>query len=203
MRYPIYRPRRIREQAPLRRMVRGQLSVDHFIYPLFVVPGDGVRHEIQSMPGNFHLSIDRLLGEVKEARSRHSADHFVWLTERKDAVGSSGYADDGIIPRAVNALKSRAGHDRHHRCLPLRIHQSWALRHGRGGVCAQRCQLGSCWPKPRWHMRAGADMVGSDMMDGRVQAIRQGLDNRLQPYPDYVLCRQICLKLLWSIPGSR
>ena len=69
MRYPIYRPRRIREQAPLRRMVREtQLSVDHFIYPLFVVPGDGVRHEIQSMPGNFHLSIDRLLGEVKEAR---------------------------------------------------------------------------------------------------------------------------------------
>ena len=62
MRYPIYRPRRIREQAPLRRMVREtQLSVDHFIYPLFVVPGDGVRHEIQSMPGNFHLSIDRLL----------------------------------------------------------------------------------------------------------------------------------------------
>src|SRR5687768_16940130 len=68
MQFPFYRPRRLREQEPLRRMVREtQLSVDHFIYPLFVVPGEGVRHEIQSMPGNFHLSIDRLLEDVKEA----------------------------------------------------------------------------------------------------------------------------------------
>ena len=73
-----------------RRMVRGQLSVDHFIYPLFVVPGDGVRHEIQSMPGNFHLSIDRLLEEVKEAQDLGIPDHFVWLTGAQRCSGFIG-----------------------------------------------------------------------------------------------------------------
>jgi porphobilinogen synthase len=69
MRYPIYRPRRVREQEHLRRMVREtHLAVDHLIYPLFVVPGAGIQQEIRSMPGTFHLSIDRLLEEVKEVQ---------------------------------------------------------------------------------------------------------------------------------------
>jgi porphobilinogen synthase len=106
MRDPIYRPRRIRAQENLRRMVREtRLSVDHLIYPLFVVPGTGVRHEIQSMPGNFHLSINRLLEEVKEVQDLGiPAIMLFGLPEQKDAVGSSGYAEDGIIPKAVSAL---------------------------------------------------------------------------------------------------
>ncbi|MBI3327469.1 MAG: porphobilinogen synthase, partial [Nitrospinae bacterium] len=107
MRFPTYRPRRVREQENLRRMVREtRLSVDHFIYPLFVVPGEGIRQEIRSMPGCFHLSVDRLLEEVKEAHDLGiPAVMLFGLPEEKDALGSSGYADDGIIPRAVSALK--------------------------------------------------------------------------------------------------
>ena len=92
MRDPIYRPRRIREQEHLRRMVREtRLAVDHLIYPLFVVPGAGVRHEIQSMPGNFHWSIDRLLEEVKEVQDLGIPAIILFgLPERKDAMGSSG-----------------------------------------------------------------------------------------------------------------
>jgi porphobilinogen synthase len=181
MRYPIYRPRRIREQAPLRRMVREtQLSVDHFIYPLFVVPGDGVRHEIQSMPGNFHLSIDRLLEEVKEAQDLGIPAIILFgLPERKDAVGSSGYADDGIIPRAVSALKKAVPDMTVITDVCLCEYTS----HGHCGMVEGEHVLNDASVEllvkaSLAYVRAGADMVApSDMMDGRVQAIRQGLDS--------------------------
>jgi porphobilinogen synthase len=180
MQFPFYRPRRLREQEPLRRMVREtQLSVDHFIYPLFVVPGEGVRHEIQSMPGNFHLSIDRLLEDVKEAHDLGIPAIILFgLPENKDALGSSGYAADGIIPRAVGALK---------KAVPgMTVITDVCLceytSHGHCGVVEGEHVLNDASVEllakaALAYVRAGADMVApSDMMDGRVQAIRQVLD---------------------------
>jgi porphobilinogen synthase len=180
MRYPIYRPRRIRAQENLRRMVREtRLSVDHFIDPLFVVPGAGVRHEIQSMPGNFHLSVDRLLEEVKEVQDLGiPAVMLFGLPEQKDAVGSSGYAEDGIVPRAVSALK---------KAVPgMTVIPDVCLceytSHGHCGVVEGEHVLNDASIEllakaALAYVRAGADMVApSDMMDGRVQAIRQALD---------------------------
>jgi porphobilinogen synthase len=180
MRFPIYRPRRLREQEYWRRMVREtQLSVDHFIYPLFVVPGQGIRREIQAMPGSFHLSIDRLLEEVKEVHDLGIPAVILFgLPEGKDPVGSSGYADDGIIPRAVRALK---------KALPgLGVITDVCLceytSHGHCGVVEGEHVLNDASVEllakaSLAYTRAGADMVApSDMMDGRVQAIRQCLD---------------------------
>jgi porphobilinogen synthase len=156
------------------------LAVDHFIYPLFVVPGDGVRREIQAMPGNFQLSIDRLLEEVKEVQDLGIPAIILFgLPERKDALGSSGYADDGIIPRAVSALK---------RAVPgMTVITDVCLceytSHGHCGVVEGEHVLNDASvdllaKASLAYARAGADMVApSDMMDGRVQAIRQGLDS--------------------------
>jgi porphobilinogen synthase len=181
MRYPIYRSRRIREQENLRRMVREtRLSVDHFIYPLFVVPGEGIRQEIQSMPGNFHLSIDRLLEEVKEVQDLGIPAIILFgLPERKDAVGSAGYANDGIIPQAIEALK---------RAVPgttviTDVCLCEYTSHGHCGLIEGERVLNDASvdllaKASLAYARAGADMVApSDMMDGRVQAIRQALDN--------------------------
>jgi porphobilinogen synthase len=176
----MYRPRRLREQEYWRRMVREtHLSVDHLIYPLFVVPGHGIRQEIQSMPGSFHLSIDRLLEEVKEVQDLGVPAVILFgLPEGKDAIGSSGYADDGIIPRAVQALK---------KAVPgIGVITDVCLceytSHGHCGVVEGEHVLNDASvdllaKAALAYTRAGADMVApSDMMDGRVQAIRQTLD---------------------------
>ena len=180
MRFPTYRPRRVREQENLRRMVREtRLSVDHFIYPLFVVPGEGIRQEIRSMPGSFHLSVDRLLEEVKEAHDLGiPAVMLFGLPEEKDALGSSGYADDGIIPRAVAALKKAVPGVTVITDVCLCEYTS----HGHCGVVEGDRVLNDptldlLAKASLAYVRAGADMVApSDMMDGRVHAIRQGLD---------------------------
>jgi porphobilinogen synthase len=176
----MYRPRRLREQEYWRRMVREtRLTVDHLIYPLFVVPGHGIRQEIQSMPGSFHLSIDRLLEEVKEVQDLGVPAVILFgLPEEKDAVGSSGYADDGIIPRAVQALKKAAPGIGVITDVCLCEYTS----HGHCGVVEGEQVLNDASVEllakaALAYTRAGADMVApSDMMDGRVQAIRQSLD---------------------------
>jgi porphobilinogen synthase len=180
MRFPIYRPRRLREQEHWRRLIREtELTVHHLVYPLFVVPGSGVRREIASMPGNYHLSIDRLLEEVKEVADLGiPAVMLFGLPEAKDATGSSGYADDGIIPRAVRALK---------RAVPgVGVITDVCLceytSHGHCGVVEGERVVNDASVEllakaALAYARAGADMVApSDMMDGRVQAIRQLLD---------------------------
>jgi porphobilinogen synthase len=180
MRYPIYRPRRIREQEHLRRMVREtRLSVDQFISPLFVVPGEDIRQEIRSMPGNFHLSIDRLLEEVKEVQDLGIPAIILFgLPEGKDAEGSSGYADDGIIPRAVRALKQAVAGMTVIADVCLCEYTS----HGHCGVVEGEHVVNDASVEllakaALAYVKAGADMVApSDMMDGRVQAIRQALD---------------------------
>jgi porphobilinogen synthase len=110
MEFPSYRMRRLRRNETFRRMVREtRLSVDQLILPLFVVPGEGVARPIDSMPGVSQLSVDRAAQEcVAIEKLGIPAVLLFGIPEHKDATGSSAYEDDGIIPRAVRAIKKAA-----------------------------------------------------------------------------------------------
>ena len=180
MPYPLYRPRRLRESPLVRKMVRETtLRTDDLIYPLFAVHGRGVREPIASMPGQFRLSIDELLKECKDAASMGIPAVLLFGIPRdKDARGSEAYAEDGIIQQAVRAIKET---------IPdLLVITDVCLceytSHGHCGVVED----GRVKNDPTLeliartalsHVEAGADMVApSDMMDGRVAAIREALD---------------------------
>jgi porphobilinogen synthase len=180
MPFPLYRPRRLRESPLLRSMVRETaLRVDDFVYPLFAVHGRGVREPIGSMPGQCRLSIDELLKECKDAASMGIPAVLLFgLPRDKDPRGTEAYADDGIIQQAVRAVKDT---------IPdLLVITDVCLceytSHGHCGVVED----GRVKNDPTLeliartavsHAEAGADMVApSDMMDGRVAAIREGLD---------------------------
>ena len=177
---PVYRPRRLRESPLLRKMVRETiLRVDDLIYPLFTVHGRGVREPIGSMPGQFRLSIDELLKECKDAASMGIPAVLLFgLPAEKDPRGSEAYAEDGIIQQAVRAVKET---------IPdLLVVTDVCLceytSHGHCGVVED----GRVKNDPTLeliartavsHVEAGADMVApSDMMDGRVAAVREALD---------------------------
>jgi porphobilinogen synthase len=108
MPFPAERPRRLRSSERLRRMVREtRLTPDRLIYPLFVVPGEGVRREISSLPGCFHLSVDEAAREAREVEGLGIAGVILFgLPEGKDPQGTQGYADDGVVPRAVRAIRA-------------------------------------------------------------------------------------------------
>ena len=180
MPFPLYRPRRLRESPLLRSMVRETaLRVDDFVYPLFAVHGRGVREPIGSMPGQYRLSIDELLKECKDAASMGIPAVLLFgLPRDKDPRGTEAYAEDGIIQQAVRAVKDT---------IPdLLVITDVCLceytSHGHCGVVED----GRVKNDPTLeliartavsHAEAGADMVApSDMMDGRVAAIREGLD---------------------------
>ncbi len=180
MPFPIYRPRRLRESPLLRSMVRETtLRTDDLIYPLFTVHGRGVREPIASMPGQFRLSIDELLKECKDAASMGIPAVLLFgLPSEKDPRGTEAYADDGIIQQAVRAVKET---------IPdLLVVTDVCLceytSHGHCGVVED----GRVKNDPTLeliartavsHAEAGADIVApSDMMDGRVAAIREALD---------------------------
>jgi porphobilinogen synthase len=180
-RFPQVRMRRLRRTEPLRRLVRETtIHPGSLILPLFVVPGEGVRRPVASMPGVEQTSIDELLRDAGEVMDLGLGGVMLFgIPDRKDALGSEGYAENGIVPRAVRALREAhpdllivtdvclceytdhghcgvlSGHDvDNDRTLPLL---------GRAAVA---------------HARAGADIVApSDMMDGRVAAIRAALDD--------------------------
>src|SRR5438034_8234375 len=107
MPFPLYRPRRLRESPLLRKMVREtRLRVDDFVYPLFAVHGRGVREPIASMPGQFRLSIDELVKEVKDAAGMGIPAVLLFgVPAEKDPRGSEAYAEDGIVQQAVRAVK--------------------------------------------------------------------------------------------------
>jgi porphobilinogen synthase len=183
--FPIVRPRRLRANPLLRDMVREtSLDVRDVILPLFVRPGSGVRQEISSMPGNYQLSVDRLVDEVGSACELGVRAFILFgIPTFKDATGSSALRDDGIVQQALRALRSTFKNDvalltdecfceytDHGHCGPLRE------VNGRVDVdndatlplLAEQCVS---------HARAGADVIApSGMMDGMVQAIRKGLD---------------------------
>ena len=178
--FPIYRPRRLRANENLRRLVREtQLSVDDLIYPMFVVHGIDVASEIPSMPGCYQYSVDRLVREVKElAALRIPGVLLFGIPESKDSIGSEAYADDGIIQRAVRAVKDAVPE--------LLVMTDVCLceytDHGHCGVIHEGTVLNDptldlLVKESLSHVRAGVDVIApSDMMDGRVGAIRQALD---------------------------
>lgn len=188
MGYPQYRPRRLRKDGLFREMVREtHLRPDDFILPLFVRPGKGEKRAIVSMPGHFQLSIDLLIKEVKEAKSLGILGVLLFgIPERKDERGSEAYSKDGIIQRTVRQIKEKVD--------GLLVLTDVCLceytSHGHCGVVKdgkilndETLELLSA--QALSHVEAGADMVApSDMMDGRVAAIRKTLDeNQFQDIP--------------------
>ncbi len=174
------RHRRLRESAAIRDMVRETvLTPMDFIYPIFIVEGKNVKEEISSLPGNYHLSVDRLpelVGQVQQAGVRSVL--VFGLPDTKDEIGSAAWQDDGVVQKAVRALRALAPdlwiitdvcmcqYTSHGHCGIVRdsyVHNDESLRYLADIALS--------------HARAGANMVApSDMMDGRVQAIRNRLD---------------------------
>jgi porphobilinogen synthase len=157
-----------------------RISVDDLVYPLFVVPGSHIKSEIPSMPGNYHFSVDRLVEEVKEVYDlRIPAVLLFGIPESKDSVGSGAYDENGIIQRAVRAIKERVPN----MMVITDICLCEYTDHGHCGVVLngeiQNDETLKLLQKTALsHVKAGADMVApSDMMDGRVKAIREILDN--------------------------
>jgi porphobilinogen synthase len=188
MTFPTTRPRRLRMNEILRKMVcETRLSPEQFVYPLFVCPGKGVKREISSMPGNYQWSIDTLVEEVRSVKSLGIGGIMLFgIPERKDDRASGAYDDHGIVQEAVRALKKE---------VPgiLLITDVCLCEYMANGHCGlvsgdeilndeslellARAALSQA--------KAGADIVApSDMMDGRVGAIRKLLDgNGLQNVP--------------------
>ena len=180
MAFPVHRLRRLRRTERLRRMVgETRLSVDDLIYPLFICPGEGVRAPVDSMPGVARLSVDQGAEVCREVSDLGiPAVMLFGIPEHKDAYGSGAYADDGIVQRAIRAIKQAAPE--------LTVIGDVCLceytDHGHCGVIkeddvANDATLRLLVRTALSQAMAGADMVApSDMMDGRVGAIREALD---------------------------
>lgn len=178
--FPVHRPRRLRRTETIRRMVRETiLSPDDFIYPLFVCPGRGVRNPVGSMPGVFQESVDKVVENAREVFSLSIPAVILFgIPEHKDPTGSEAYAPDGVVQQAIKAIKD---------ALPdLVVITDVCLceytSHGHCGVVENGEVLNDptleiLQKEAVSHAQAGADMVApSDMMDGRVKAIREALD---------------------------
>ncbi len=187
MNFPFYRGRRMRQTPNLRRLVReAHLSVDDVIMPLFVRPGKGVKNEIASMPGNYQMSVDNIVEECKElAGVGVPAIILFGIPESKDALGAEGCSDDGVVQQAILAVKE-AGVDI---VVITDVCMCEYTDHGHCGALSENPIAGHLdvdndhtlhllQKMALSHARAGADMVApSDMMDGRVRAIRNALDS--------------------------
>jgi porphobilinogen synthase len=188
MRYPQYRLRRLRKDDLFRRVFREtQLRPDDFILPLFVRPGKGIKQPIPSMPGQFQLSVDLLIKEVKEVKSLGIPGIILFgIPEKKDELGTEGYAEDGIIQRAIRAIKEKVDGV----IVITDVCLCEYTSHGHCGVVRdgkvindETLELLS--RQALSHANAGADIIApSDMMDGRIGAIRKALDeNRFEDIP--------------------
>ncbi|HID03796.1 MAG TPA: porphobilinogen synthase [Desulfobacterales bacterium] len=178
--FPEYRPRRLRKNESMRALIREtQLNPAQFVYPVFIAPGKNKREEISSMPGVFRLSVDQLKKEAQECMELGVNSMILFgLPEKKDAMGSSAHAKDGIIQRGIRELKNKAP--------DLNIITDVCLcEYTDHGHCG--CLIGDTVDNDATleilaktalsHAQAGADMVApSDMMDGRVAEIRASLD---------------------------
>ncbi|MEE9258672.1 MAG: porphobilinogen synthase [Nitrospinaceae bacterium] len=180
MAFPIHRSRRLRQNPAILRMVRETgLSVDDLIDPMFVCEGKGVRQEISAMPGVCRLSIDSLLKDVKESKSLGIPAVLLFgIPDKKDAVGSEAYNPDGIVQRAVREIKSAVPD----MVVITDVCIDEFTDHGHCGVVEGDRILNDptlelLSKMAHTHAEAGADIIApSDMMDGRVQAIRRTLD---------------------------
>jgi porphobilinogen synthase len=178
--FPTERPRRLRRTERLRALVREtRVSPEQLVYPLFVAPGRGLRREIASLPGCFHLSPDEAAREARDVEALGIGGVILFgLPEGKDPAGSQGYAEDGVVQQAVRAIRAAS--------RELLVLTDVCLceytSHGHCGVV----EGGEVLNDPTLellarmavsHARAGAHVVApSDMMDGRVGAIRRALD---------------------------
>lgn len=180
MPFPIHRLRRLRRTETLRRMVREtRLSVDDLIYPMFVVPGTNIKKEIPSLPGNYHLSVDRLLDEVKEIRKLGIPAVLLFgLPEHKDEMASLAYAQENVVQKAVTAIKKEVSdivvisdvclceYTSHGHCGIIR-----------DGYVDNDATLEIIAKTALSQAEAGSDMVApSCMMDGQIGAMRDMLD---------------------------
>lgn len=178
--FPTVRPRRLRQSEPMRRLVREtRLSPADFIYPLFVVHGRGIRREIVSMPGVFHLSIDRLAAEAEELAQLGIPGVILFgLPAEKDPIGRENFAEDGIVQQAIKALRAAVSD----LVIMTDVCMCEYTDHGHCGVIEGHHILNDptleiLGQVAVSHAAAGADVVApSAMMDGQVAAIRQALD---------------------------
>ncbi len=180
MAFPRHRLRRLRQSEPLRRLVREtRLTVSDLIYPMFVTVGKDRRDEIASMPGQYRLSVDLLVKEAAEVKLLGiPAVMLFGVPDKKDDRGTGAYDPNGIVQKAVRALKDQV--------TDLLVITDVCIdeytSHGHCGLVKDGRILNDetleCLrAMARTHAQAGADMVApSDMMDGRVQAIRDELD---------------------------
>lgn len=178
----MYRGRRLRLNPSIRSLVReNRLSAEDFIYPIFVVEGTGIKEEIQSMPGQYHYSIDRLPELLDEMRSLGvQACLLFGIPDHKDACGSQAYAEDGIIQRAITFIKQ---YDPDMYVIGD-VCMCEYTDHGHCGVLDKKGQVKNDETVEYLkkialsYARSGVDMIApSDMMDGRIGAIRKALDD--------------------------
>jgi porphobilinogen synthase len=182
--FPAYRPRRLRQSPALRKLVtETRLSADQLVLPLFAVPGKKIRKAVTAMPGVFQLSVDEVVKEAAAAQAVGvNAVLLFGIPETKDARASGAYAANGMVQRAVRELKKQFPE--------LLVITDVCLceytAHGHCGVLHAGDKLGRVQNDPTLellartaasHASAGADIIApSDMMDGRVRAIRERLD---------------------------
>ena len=180
MAFPVHRPRRLRVSESMRRLVREtHLQPENFVLPLFICPGEGVRREISSMPGHAQLSIDLAVKECEEAARLGLGGVILFgLPSSKDEIGSEGYDPNGIVQRAVRAIKATVP-------ALIVITDVCNCEYTSHGHCGKvvgddvdnDATLEWLAAGALTHAQAGADIVApSDMMDGRVAAIRRRLD---------------------------
>jgi porphobilinogen synthase len=180
MPFPETRPRRLRRTPALRRLVRETtLAADNLIYPLFVCPGRGIRRQIPSLPGQFHFSVDTLAAEVEEVAKLGIPGVILFgLPEKKDEVGSEAWHPEGIVQRAIRAIKKATPE------LMVSVDACFCeyTTHGHCGVVMNGeidndATLENLGRAALSYARAGADLVApSGMMDGFVGFLRESLD---------------------------
>ncbi len=178
--FPQLRLRRLRRTDSLRALVReNRVEVGDLVYPLFVVEGSGIKQQIASMPGIFHFSVDQLSREVEEiAKLAIPAVILFGIPEHKDEVGSAAYHPEGIVQQAIRAIKNSVPE----LLVVTDVCLCEYTSHGHCGIVADGYvdndqTLPLLARTALSHVEAGADIVApSDMMDGRVKAIREALD---------------------------
>jgi porphobilinogen synthase len=182
MGFPIARPRRLRQSENWRAMVREtELDVSDFVYPMFIVPGNKVRHAVSSMPGVSQFSVDEIIQEARKvAASGVRALILFSAPDQKDPQGSAFLDPQGLVPRAIAGIKSASPE----LLVWTDVCLCSATDHGHcghvlaSGVIDNDSSIATLAQVALNHARAGADAVApSDMMDGRVAAIRQLLDD--------------------------
>ena len=178
--FPLNRARRLRKNETIRRMVREtRLSADDLIYPLFVCEGESIKKQIGSMPGVYQMSVDKIVEECCEVEKLGIPAVILFgIPSHKDAVGSEAYNDAGVLQNAIRAIKQN--------CSKLLVVTDVCMceytDHGHCGLLKGNdvdndATLELLTKEALSHVRAGADIVApSDMMDGRVYAIRTALD---------------------------